>query len=622
MLKKLFILLTTCLLLCLSLGFIACNNEEEASTKYTITFYDENGVQLESKTWNEDALPSYNYSKTEDDEYVYTFIGWSLSIEGQVLSSTPPATANASYYAIVTKTSKITLLGTLKSDAIAELDEIVNSALSTIKSESQKTELKNYYNTQKTEIEKISDYNTAKNAITVIIDNTKDFISQFVPNQTNGLKERVKGYVNNLKSSLSEGPYSYIPVAMRAGYTKNLVELQDVTYDFSQFVNVNNIKYGGFGEQWNMVITNILESERFYKILNPTDSVFEIALSELNNFLNSEGEDVNYSINKEKFALALTFENEVLCINIQYKTGLTNSFFGNITPTITMKFDVNANKKDVFISLSSTNSLRYVVTENKYEFAINYGVSAGSRTAYCSFIKNSNNTVTGHIYEYISANGNDVINSCADFYITDTYVSVVGNKASGIIGFKGYINELYKASEGKLLGYEVRESLTFAGVTGTYNTLWFNLSDISGITSVKALEHKDGDAKNANDIFVNGNSDKIFTPAYNKKLLITTSRKFDIELRKQYFYYLDSENNICQKEVSIPMMFIQADNDSDTNFTDYSQDVKTTNGITSSVKTNSTVLTKIESDYATLIDVFITNKENMNSTRINEFIYA
>ena len=83
-----------------------------------------------------------------------------------------------------------------------------------------------------------------------------------------------------------------------------------------------------------------------------------------------------------------------------------------------------------------------------------------------------------------------MIPSCADFYIGNDYTSVVGNKASGLVGFSGYINELYETEKGKLLGYEVRETLSFAGISGQYNTLWFNLNNILGSTSVKAIENE------------------------------------------------------------------------------------------------------------------------------------
>ena len=191
-----------------------------------------------------------------------------------------------------------------------------------------------------------------------------------------------------------------------------------------------------------------------------------------------------------------------------------------------------------------------------------------------------------------------------------------------MIGFDGYVNELYKASEGRLLGYEVREEKTISGVKGTYNTLWFNLWDISGINSVKVTDKTDGNqsSRSTVDVYLNGSS-SLFVPTYNKKLLVKTSRKYDIEYRSRFYYTYDSENQkYVANEVKVPMMFIQEDNSIDSNFTDYSTDMLNENGITSSVTMNRNDLNKVLADYDTLIDIFIQNKDNMSSEKIIAYL--
>ncbi|NLB49169.1 MAG: hypothetical protein GX813_04975 [Erysipelotrichia bacterium] len=216
----------------------------------------------------------------------------------------------------------------------------------------------------------------------------------------------------------------------------------------------------------------------------------------------------------------------------------------------------------------------------------------------------------------------DLIPSCADFYINDTYTSVVGNKASGMIGFTGYINELYQTSEAKLLGYEVRETFTKWGITATYHTLWFNLNDISGITNVKALKNESTTfglgGNNNHDIYLN-NSTSIFEPTKNRLVLFETSRKYDVELRKQYFYGYSGDELITY-ETSIPMMFIQADHDGYTNFSDFPSDIRSKSGLAATVTLASAHLNKIQSDYATLIDIFIGNKMVITGEAIATFI--
>ena len=47
---------------------------------------------------------------------------------------------------------------------------------------------------------------------------------------------------------------------MQPGY--HLIDASKAELSFEQFVNVGNIPYGGYGEQWQMVIDN-LEQTKF-----------------------------------------------------------------------------------------------------------------------------------------------------------------------------------------------------------------------------------------------------------------------------------------------------------------------------------------------------------------------
>jgi hypothetical protein len=224
--------------------------------------------------------------------------------------------------------------------------------------------------------------------------------------------------------------------------------------------------------------------------------------------------------------------------------------------------------------------------------------------------------VEGHVYEYVQFKNKDLVPAVADFYINPTYTTVAGNKASGLVGFKGYINELYLTNQAKLLGYEVRETLTIVGISGQYNTLWFNLNNISGINNVKAVENENYGGtysnKNPHDIYLN-NSTSVFEPTYNTKPLIgNTSRKYDVELRKQFFYGFN-EGELTEYEVQLPMMFIQADNNKDTNYSDFHNDILSKSGIDANVNLSSIYVNKIQSDYEIYIDILIENKENITS---------
>ncbi len=422
----------------------------------------------------------------------------------------------------------------------------------------------------------------------------------------------IKEYFLSLLDTLSQDPYSFIPDEMRPENVDHYSE-SAVTYDFTNFTNVSSIKYGGFGEQWHMVIENIKESQIFYSITSYGTEILTASRVLISTFLDdyyADTIDRTFNDGESRFYSKIFFDGTTLTYNIQFLSGITIPYFGTLTPQIDMEYVIASNTKSARIQLSENNVLKFVSTPDSYSFGLEYGIETVSRKAYFTVTKDEQDEVEGHVYEFVQFKDKELVPACADFYIGETYASVVGNKASGMIGFDGYINELYLSSQGKLLGYEIKETKSMI----TYNTLWFNLNNISNINNVKAVEKESPGDKNPHDIYLNNSAD-VFEPMYNKKLGVKTSRKYDVELRKQYFYSL-VDGKPVERETNIPMMFIQAGD----NFDSFETDISTTNSIAASVTLSATYIAKIEDDYDTLIDIFIDNKDDVNSAYIIDFI--
>ena len=259
----------------------------------------------------------------------------------------------------------------------------------------------------------------------------------------------------------------------------------------------------------------------------------------------------------------------------------------------------------VRIQIGDVNALTYKMLENSYEFAIK---CLGVRRAYFFIERDEEGVVSGKIYEYLTVSSVEVA-SAAEFYITEEYVSVVGNKADGMTGFTGYINELYNAETGKLIGYEVQETLSKI----TYNTLWFNLDDIGGITSIR---YQPADGEKDAVVYINGKT-KAWEPkkvgGIGTKML---SRRFDIEFRTQYVYAYDADaGKYVEYKIQVPMMFVQEEN-----YDTFIDDVKSTNSVQITVKVQQTDLEKILADYDELIPAFIENKDKITVDVIIAFI--
>ena len=585
-------------------------SSKESVQQFTITFKNEDDQVLESKKWDKGSTPSYNYTKNDTQEWDYTVQGWSNSLNGSVITI-PAVSADATYWAIVSKAKqKYTI--TFESNGGTSVSSITEDYGTQVQEPTKPTKQDHKFVAWS--------YDAAGNQkVTWPLTLTKN--EKLYANWNEVVN--IKAYLQTLIAAVNHDPYSYIPARMKPSYFVNQVTKQEVTYDFTSFNDVSNIKYGGFGEQWRMVIDNITESERFYIVLSASEPAINAYASIFNNYLdNNPGDTADFTMEDTGYAVKIDYSSGVLAYTIQCKTSFDVPLFGEVFPQIDMKYNIATLEKSVRIQFSENNAMKYVVTDNSYVFALEYGISTVSRKAYFQLNRSEDNSVEGHIYEFIQYKDKDLMPACADFYINDTYTSVVGNKASGMPGFTGYINELYKTDEGKLLGYEVRETFTKWGITATYHTLWFNLNNITGINSVKAIKNDETTfglgANNNHDIYLNGSS-SIFEPTYNYKLVVKTSRKYDVEMRKQYFYGYNG-GKLTEFEVQLPMMFIQADHDGYTNFSDFSKDIKTTSGITASVNLSTTYLNKIQSDYATLIDIFIAHKDSVTGTTIENYI--
>lgn len=432
----------------------------------------------------------------------------------------------------------------------------------------------------------------------------------------NDQKHSVLAYLEELLASYSWNPMSKLPATMLPSYKANHVAPTSANVDYSVFVNTNNIPVCSTGEQWHMILENTQQAQTFFNVLTVVEGLTSLSVTVFEAYLDKNPSDTAHHTFKESiYSVTIDCNPTTISYVLDYTAKIP--LLGEQTIQIAMEMDILTKSKNVRVQLGDANALTYTIEDNRYTFAIKYldtdvvGVSI-SRTAYFAMEENKDGTITGHIYEYLTASSLEVA-SVADFYITDDYVTVVGNKASGMLAFEGYICELYSTSTGKLLAYEVREKLEALGTEITYNTLFFNLTSINGINSVRYIqEAEDGKSH----FYVNNSSSAWESKDVGGLSLKTASRRFDIEFRTQYAYYYDAEQDAyVEIALKIPMLFVQEEY-----YSDLAKDVKSKNNVTVSVNVSENNLSKLMSDYAALIDVLITNKNAITSSAIIEMI--
>lgn len=418
-------------------------------------------------------------------------------------------------------------------------------------------------------------------------------------------KVDLKPYLVSLLSGYNLNPYSFIPLAMQpASKVRNV---NNLISDFSSFVNVSNISYDGFGEQWQMVLDNLEQSLLFFNVLSVVEGISSASITAFNNFLDSNPSDsAHHEFKHGIYNVTISVEDNTIFYVLDYTAELP--VLGEQTVQILLSHNIITLEKTGRIQLGNANALNYKSSENHYEFAIKY---LGIRRAFFEVERKSDDSVEGRIFEYLGVNDTLSIKSSAQFYIDDNYVSAVGNKADSELGFTGTINEVYKTSNGKLLGYGVKETLLIV----TFNTYWFNLDDTTGINTIKVVEkaEKPSSGENPYVVYVNGSSEVFVAKKVGGLNTKTASRRYDIELRKRYFYY-EEEGKIKSLMIETPMLFVQMEQTET-----LSADIKTSNpGVvtTFSLDASYASMAKIKNDYDILIPLFIEQKDEFSAEDI------
>ena len=555
----------------------------EPVVTYTVSWLDENGQTLTTQTVNEGTVPAYTYNVQDTAEWDYTFNGWAATAGGEVLSEIPAATANATYHALVSAVKQVYTVSfnTLGGSEIASQSvEYGNKATQPEDPTFDGHRFVGWSTSQNEVIE--ADFEQA------ITGNTVYFA---VWNET----VDIKVLLSALLSSYELNPYEYLPEAMRLDYSANLVDAEDIVTDYSSFVNISDISYG-FGEQWYMVLTNIDQSMVFFNALTVVESLSASSITAFNNYFDKNPQDTaNYKFENGEYNITIKYDGEIIYYVVEYTDNIP--VIGEVTAQIALAMVEETGEKSVRIQLGDANALAYTVRENSYDFAIKY---LGVRRAMFSVARDEYGNVSGKIYEHLTVSSLETSNA-ADFYITEDYVSVVGNKADGLLGFSNTICELYDVNTGKMLGYEVNEVVEKLGITINFDTLWFTLDMVDGINSIKYVAATNSSAAK---LYVNGLSKEWASKTVGG---INFSRRYDIEFRTQYVTSYDpATQEYTVHQIQVPMLFVQEDY-----YETLADDIKSENKNVTGVEVgiSDADLEQLLYDYENLVPVFNENKE-------------
>lgn len=315
---------------------------------------------------------------------------------------------------------------------------------------------------------------------------------------------------------------------------------------YENFVNVSEIPQNYIGKQMNVV----------YGVLNKT----ETALS---------------YVQKAQAGLAAT---ESAYVNFLQKNPDNYQRFEDTEGSLQYVIEVNGENYDLYVKIGAVNVRIFVDTSNenapvygarvqltdttvlKYEMQgakeLKIGfVVLNTASTQIEFVKKDGNTA-GYIYEYIYAADKKVTSTSALLTVNKNYTTVIGTKGDFIPASGGRNCEVYSNATGHLVGTEVKETVD----KKEYDTLWFNLRDLQGVTSVKKMDELNG--VNADTIYINGYTESAINSMIvnSNPFKLDTSRRFDIEFKTVYAWIAVQKDGVTEyekTEFEIPMLFVQ-----------------------------------------------------------------
>ena len=392
-------------------------------------------------------------------------------------------------------------------------------------------------------------------------------------------------------------PWEFLPESFSLG---NKAYTGDTEIDYTNFVNVSSLPRIAMGKQMNVVYSTLINAEEALNYVRYIHGSINTIISMYQTFINSNPDNyATYESNTSNFSfkIELTDDNYLMFVSLS-------------TINMQLTYDKANNHCMCRAQLSNSNAIKYEMAENEITIAIELlGLSLTKL-----HFERENDAISGYIYEYIGTSEHNIKTS-ALIKIDETYTSIISNKReTDDYNIEGNL-EVYNNSTGNLIGTALKETLSAV----KYETVLFNIWDVSNITSIKVINEQNG--RNLDTIYINGSDNPVAPKNVGGFSLKTASRRFDIEMKNFYLYtYNENEEKYQTTEILLPMLFIQTDF-VNSFATDFYNNNSSNGAISPTDITLSTAdKTYLLSEYATLIDEYLDIKENVTYQSIIDYI--
>ena len=373
--------------------------------------------------------------------------------------------------------------------------------------------------------------------------------------------------------------------------------------NYDSFLNVSNIPANGIGKQMNVA----------YGLLNKTS----LALSYVNTIMNSlngiktlyttyldsaPADYQNYEGSIAGFTFTLALNGDAY---------LLRATVGSVV--VELYSNVTENYYGATVKLTETTVLKYTVSDDALLIALNI---LNASSTQIEFSRNEDGDAIGLLYEYLTVAGHEVTATSAMIEVNEDYTIVIGTKGDFIPTSVSRNCEIYDNETGCLVGSEVRED-----VDGTvFNTYWFPLYNLNGISSIKKVDQMN--ITNPDTIYINGISDdtlhtKTMGFSFGGKF---ASRRYDIEFKTVYGYTYNTDTGEYEEVTyEIPMIFIQEEviDTFEEDFVEKNEDALGAGGVTLLVYTDD--FNAIKRGYEVLLPIYDEVKDAVTQQMISDY---